>query len=1064
MASRDGAISLKDGPQTDRNRGNSMTSRDRPAPENGTQGATPGGSHSPGAHSAHLPPGASPTMWEQWYRSASVSQRGQFLDQARQQGLLFAHQLPPAEGGVEPASCAARVAELLSGHPTLDPVTPAQVEPVDVELDEFQRQAVARALATPDLAMIQGYPGSGKSRVVAEVLRQCARRSWRALLVAPESPAVDRVLERLADEPALSVIRWQPDQEPATSACSARMTLASRLRSLHDQSLPAAGRAAEEAKKQVDRLRGTQALWPRLEALLADLDGTRKEREEGASFLDHLDEKVAAELQQLPEVRAGLEQIQGEVAAAESRAAELSAEVEKLSNEQKHLDDERCHLAPLVEAKQGQRWWTGAFWRATLGSSPQPRLEEVAVRCQSISERLDAIAPEQARVDVRRRELLDQQARQRQAAHAAHAERRRGELEARLAALATKREQLLTAWGEASGSSGVSLPAEPDRAALDAAKAAASAELVRAESRAGQAQVWRAALERSLPGLPAQLLADARVIAATISSLPREPFPGRSLPEFEVVVVEEAQRISDADLLALAKRGRRVVLVGEAAAELPIAPPPKRADRPRQTLPTLPFARLWNALHPDPRRLNTLCRHAHGRLIVTLRPVTSEQEPWLQREPVFDRPDVELGIVSAPGQEPCVAEVIFPGSASITEAKQYIHGELQELALHASAPALRWREGGAGFSVEFSEEGETETTVILEPGVRERVSRLPCDGEVAWQTCALEFDRAAGWDRAAAERWVEERLGLRDIGRTAVLSRSYRARPALARFVSRLLYNGAFSPARETSPLAGLPAVQFVAVPETRPEGRRGDPEPRRNGGGTATLAPRMRTARGGAGLEVDLVDPRRPDALPLELRPHLPGRGVVNYLEAVGVVQALEELAGDPDFRVASAEWQGRPGGGLAADCREEVRHWHAPDVVVLSVFQAQAELIRLLIQRSPNLAGFAVEVGLPREMAQRECLVALISLTRSHATRAVPFSDHPRDLLLALTRPAARLVVFGDPGTMSRRSQWFGALDHLDETTGPQEQALLAQLLAHMPAQEATARAGRTLESSSV
>jgi hypothetical protein len=80
------------------------------------------------------------------------------------------------------------------------------------------------------------------------------------------------------------------------------------------------------------------------------------------------------------------------------------------------------------------------------------------------------------------------------------------------------------------------------------------------------------------------------------------------------------------------------------------------------------------------------------------------------------------------------------------------------------------------------------------------------------------------------------------------------------------------------------------------------------------------------------------------------------------------------------------------------------------------------------------------------------------------VPFSDHPRDLLLALTRPASRLVVFGDPGTMSRRSQWFGALDHLDESTGPLEQALLAQLLAHMPEQEATARAGRTLESSSV
>jgi hypothetical protein len=104
----------------------------------------------------------------------------------------------------------------------------------------------------------------------------------------------------------------------------------------------------------------------------------------------------------------------------------------------------------------------------------------------------------------------------------------------------------------------------------------------------------------------------------------------------------------------------------------------------------------------------------------------------------------------------------------------------------------------------------------------------------------------------------------------------------------------------------------------------------------------------------------------------------------------------------------------------------------------------LRVLVQRSAVVAGSAlpVEVGLPADLAQRECFAALVSLTRSHTHRAVPFTDHPHALLQALTRPVARLVVFGDPGTLARRSQWHGALDHLDESAGRLEQALITTL----------------------
>jgi hypothetical protein len=169
--------------------------------------------------------------------------------------------------------------------------------------------------------------------------------------------------------------------------------------------------------------------------------------------------------------------------------------------------------------------------------------------------------------------------------------------------------------------------------------------------------------------------------------------------------------------------------------------------------------------------------------------------------------------------------------------------------------------------------------------------------------------------------------------------------------------------------------------------------------------------------------------------------------------------MAGDPAVLDACADW---------------LRHTAVagPAIAVISLFPAQVELLRRLIARSAVLASLTnrIEVGPPAAFQQREALVALISLTRSHTSRAVPFSDTPQALLLALTRPAARLVLFGDPGTMMRRSQWHGGLDHLDDVTGPQEQALVTHLLGRLqgivasPAQEVPARLVRSRESSSV
>jgi hypothetical protein len=90
-------------------------------------------------------------------------------------------------------------------------------------------------------------------------------------------------------------------------------------------------------------------------------------------------------------------------------------------------------------------------------------------------------------------------------------------------------------------------------------------------------------------------------------------------------------------------------------------------------------------------------------------------------------------------------------------------------------------------------------------------------------------------------------------------------------------------------------------------------------------------------------------------------------------------------------------------------------------------------------------MEVALPSRLHQWECDVAFLSLTRSHAHRCVAFGEDARELPLALTRACTRLFIFGDPGSLGKRANWSGPLDHLDAHSAHQEQLRLTRLLAH-------------------
>lgn len=82
----------------------------------------------------------------------------------------------------------------------------AKVEFFNSALNEWQREAVAKCLTAEDAALVHGPPGTGKTTVLVEIIRQACANGDRVLATAPSNIAVDNMLEKL-HETGLRVVR-----------------------------------------------------------------------------------------------------------------------------------------------------------------------------------------------------------------------------------------------------------------------------------------------------------------------------------------------------------------------------------------------------------------------------------------------------------------------------------------------------------------------------------------------------------------------------------------------------------------------------------------------------------------------------------------------------------------------------------------------------------------------------------------------------------------------------------------------------------------------------------------
>ena len=73
-----------------------------------------------------------------------------------------------------------------------------QIEWNDPSLNESQKEAVKFALASKEVALIHGPPGTGKTHTLIELILQLLKQNLRLLVCGPSNISVDNIVERLA--------------------------------------------------------------------------------------------------------------------------------------------------------------------------------------------------------------------------------------------------------------------------------------------------------------------------------------------------------------------------------------------------------------------------------------------------------------------------------------------------------------------------------------------------------------------------------------------------------------------------------------------------------------------------------------------------------------------------------------------------------------------------------------------------------------------------------------------------------------------------------------------------
>ena len=404
-----------------------------------SEGPATGGAAAPPRPVAARAP-APALSWEDTFLALAPHHQQSLLDLAARQGYLLADQVPgvppPPADPVRPVLQAA-LAGRLPPVPLCEPV--ACQDPV---LDPDQRDVVGRALAAPDLFVLQGPVGTGKTRVAVEIVRQAVGRGGKVLFLSPVPAALDTVLARL-DE--LSVVRRLGPGEaadrlpPAVAGLVPENRAATIRDGLVRRSAEALGGAEDRARK-AERLHAAWQEW----AVARERQAARAAERAGlATVRAGIADEVRREAESAGEPAPFfVQRLRGAAAAHAKRVAALDGIAAEIAAARAEAEDRRAaaaasvrELKPKADALNAGRWYSPAFWKARFDGALAGRLAEAEAAQAAAAADLDEIAVREQKLAVDRQLAADEYEADRARFLDTEEARRQADLDARITEL-----------------------------------------------------------------------------------------------------------------------------------------------------------------------------------------------------------------------------------------------------------------------------------------------------------------------------------------------------------------------------------------------------------------------------------------------------------------------------------------------------------------------------------------------------------------------------------------------------------------------------------------------------
>lgn len=214
------------------------------------------------------------------------------------------------------------------------------VVPTDDELDDEKRRVLAQALGIEDLLVVEGPPGTGKTKLIAEIVVQWLRKypTNRILLSSQTHIALDNVLERVAAiDASVDLIRIGRADEQRISEASKKLLLEKRIESW----IADARRNSEQEMARWAEANGidptTVKIGMSVERLI-QLLRRQEELKESISEMLSQREAVGDGASSSPE-DVGTEETDEETTQIDSEIGELKAELKEATTQERGLRD-----------------------------------------------------------------------------------------------------------------------------------------------------------------------------------------------------------------------------------------------------------------------------------------------------------------------------------------------------------------------------------------------------------------------------------------------------------------------------------------------------------------------------------------------------------------------------------------------------------------------------------------------------------------------------------------------------------------------------------------------------